>query len=103
MFHVSSLKRFHSDGTYQPPALPAVSGDDLEWTVDYISGTRDSPRRQYKVHWIGGGYGWHDAMLMHNCEEHIREYWRSRNQIPPEGAFPLSLDKLSDLLEGKQA
>ena len=103
VFHVSSLKKFHSDGSYQPPVMPEVSDDELQWTVDYISESRDTPRRQYKVHWVGGGYGWHDAMLMHDCDAHIREFWRSRAEPPPDDAFPLSVDELSKLLEGKQA
>ena len=103
VFHVSSLKRYHSDGTYQPPALPHVDEDGLQWTVDYISDSRDAPRRQYMVHWVGGGYGWHDAVLLHGCEPKIREYWASKNLTPPDGAFPPGLDKLADLLEGKQA
>ena len=103
MFHVSSLKKFHNDGTYQPPALPEVLGDDFEWTVDHISDTRDKPRRQYKVHWLGGGHAWQDAMLMHNCDAKIREFWCNRSQAPPDDAFPLGLDELSNLLEGRQA
>lgn len=55
------------------------------------------------VHCVMGGCGWHDDMLMHNCEDKIRAFWTGRGQTPPDDAYPLGLDELMHLLEGKQA
>ena len=102
VFHVSSLRKYHSDGPYQPPAIPEVEDSELFFEVDHISNTRGVPRRQYLVHWTGGGYGWHDAMLLCGCDHHIRKFSYSRNQDLAD-TFPLSTNKLAELLEGKQA
>lgn len=103
VFHVSSLRKYHGNGPYQPPEIPDVEDSEMFFEVDHISDSRGVPRRQYLVHWVGGGYGWHDAMLLAGCDHHIRDYWRSRSQEPPADAFPLPLERLADLLEGKQA
>ena len=57
VFHVSSLRKYHSDGPYQPPPIPEVEDSELLFEVDHISDTRDVPMRQYFVHWLGGGQG----------------------------------------------
>lgn len=103
VFHVSSLKKYHSDGTYQPPAVPPLQGDTIEWKVERISDTRSEPRRQYLVHWVGGGHGWLDVVRLLQCETLIREFWQKRQQTPPDDAFPMSHERVSNLLEGKQA
>ena len=103
VFHVSSPRKYHSDGPYQPPPFPEVEDSELFFEVGHISDTRVVPRRQYLVHWLGGGQGWHDAMLLTGCDQHIREFWRNRSQDPPKDAFPLPLTRLADLLEGRQA
>ena len=70
--HVSSLRKYHGDGPYQPPAIPKVEDSELFFEVDHISVTRGVPGCQYLVHWTSGGYGWHDAMLLHGFNHHIR-------------------------------
>ena len=102
--HVSSRRKYHGDGPYQPPTIPEVEDSELVFEVDHISDARGVPRRQYLVHLTGGGYGWHDAMLLHGCDQHIREFWCRRNRESPVHAFPLSLsDRLAELLEVKHA
>ena len=103
MFHVSSLRKYHSDGHNQPPPIPEVEDSELFFGIGHISDARDAPRRLYFVHWLGGGQGWHDAMFLTGCDLHIREFSRNRSQDPPKDAFPLPLTTLADLLEGKQA
>ena len=44
---------------------------ELLFEVGHISDNRGVRRRHHLVHWTGGGYGWHDAMLLHGCDYHI--------------------------------
>lgn len=37
VFHVASLKKYHSNGTYQPLVFRDVRRDDFELTVDHFS------------------------------------------------------------------
>jgi hypothetical protein len=54
VFPVSSLKRYHRSGTYQPPPPPEIIDDEPEWEVDWIAATRGTgSRRQFKVYWVG--------------------------------------------------
>lgn len=54
VFHVSSLKKYNGDGTYQRPPLNA-----LQDGVGAYESISDSKRingvLQYRVHWAGGG------------------------------------------------
>jgi hypothetical protein len=40
VFHVSSLKEYRSDGSYQPPVVPEIINGECEWLVEYISSKR---------------------------------------------------------------
>ena len=64
-------RQYHSDGPYQPPPIPEVEDSEWFFEVDHISDTRDVPRRLYFVHCLGGGQGWHDAILLSGCGQHV--------------------------------
>jgi hypothetical protein len=50
VFPVSSLKRYFSDGNYQPSPIPEIVDGELEYEVDFIASTRDEGKsRQYLV------------------------------------------------------
>jgi hypothetical protein len=54
VFPVSSLKRYFSEGNYQPPPIPELVDGELEYEVDVIASTRgEGKRRQYLVYWTG--------------------------------------------------
>jgi hypothetical protein len=104
VFHVSSLKKYHSNGTYQPPSLPEVAEEEVSFEVDHISETSgEGTHRRNLVHWLGGGQTCESACLLRGCDHHIADFWESQGQKPPKGAFPLSTAELADLLAGKQA
>jgi transposase InsO family protein len=103
VFHVSSLRVYHGDGTYQPPPMPPVEDGVLAFQGDYISDTRDSgARRQYRVHWLGGGDTWEFARKLHGGESMIAAFWTSRNEPVPEDGKPWSTELLTRVLEGEQ-
>lgn len=103
VFHVSSLRVYHGEGTYQPPRMPPVDNGVLAFQGDYISDTRNTgPRRQYRVHWLGGGDTWEYARRLHGGDPLIEAYWASCNEpVPPDGK-PWTTDQLARVLGGEQ-
>jgi hypothetical protein len=95
-FHVSALKKYHGDGTYQPPDLSRAAEE--EFTVDFISDTSVSKalrssgsagkNRKYLVHWLGGGQSWEPATRLQGSNEQIAAYWESVETEPPSDAYP---------------
>jgi Reverse transcriptase (RNA-dependent DNA polymerase)/RNase H-like domain found in reverse transcriptase/Integrase zinc binding domain/Aspartyl protease len=102
VFHVSSLRVYHGEGSYQPPRMPPVEDGVLAFQGDYISDTRGTgPRRQYRVHWLGGGDTWELARRLYGGEPLIDAYWASRNEtVPPDGK-PWSTDTMAQVLGGE--
>jgi hypothetical protein len=98
VFHVSALKKYHGDGTYQPPDLRRAAGE--EFTVDFISDTSVSKplrtsgsadrNRKYLVHWLGGGQSWEPVSRLEGATEQITTYWDSVDTEPPSDAYPSS-------------
>lgn len=82
---VSSLKRYHQDGNYQPPPLPDIIDGEEVYDVDWIADTRYSgARRQYKVYWLG----WPDDFTWENwkslqCPEKLKAFWAYRKEECP--------------------
>jgi hypothetical protein len=76
VFHVSSLRPYHTSGNYQPPSLPDCIEGELEWEVDYIGKCKGSGKRlKYLVHW--GGYpdsaaDWQPAANLCNAPDKVR-------------------------------
>lgn len=101
VFHVSSLKRYVAGETRQPPALSQVNAEEANWRVDYVSDTRGNrSRRQYLVHWMGGGATWEYASFMQPHERKISEYWESTGKpVPVDGI--VSDEQLVKMLEGE--
>lgn len=59
VFHVSSLKKYHSKGAAPPLILPHVSESETRWKIDCNTDTRHSgTHRQYLVQWLSGGTSW---------------------------------------------
>ena len=85
VFHVSALRPYHSDGNYQPPPLPELIDDELEYAVDWIEATRlDGRMRKYLVHWEGyADPTWEPIDCLTNCDDKLREFWRFRGQNVP--------------------
>ena len=82
VFHVSSLREYRHDGTYQPPQPALMVDQEPEWQVEYISSTRgEGARRQYKVHWLGGQVTWEPECNLTNCGETVTEFWETK-QLP---------------------
>ena len=77
VFPVSSLVPYHRSGNYQPPPLPDLIDGEIEYAVDWISGTRYSGvRRQYKVHWVGyTDFTWEQEANLTNCPDKVRAFW----------------------------
>ena len=100
VFHVSLLKRYHSDGRTQPPPPCLYIDDEPEWEVERILGHRLVQRgRKTKVEYLLTfiGYGpehnlWQDNV--ENCEQLVKDYWASKPEserlvvllIPPTRA-----------------
>lgn len=80
VFPVSSLKRYHRSGNYQPPPLPEVIEGELEYEVDWIASTRrEGKHRQYKVYWMGHtDPTWEPERLLTHCAEKVRAFWDSK-------------------------
>ena len=102
VFHVSSLKKYHSKGVVPPLILPQVSDNETGWQVDCITDTKSTPKgRKYFVHWLGGGESCEFAYRLVYADKQIASYWNTIGQRPPSDAF-VSLQELTQLLEGKQ-
>ena len=68
VFHVSSLREYKQSGAYQPPPVPDIIDNELEWEVQHISSTRrEGARRQYLVHWEGGDLTWEPERMLTHC------------------------------------
>jgi hypothetical protein len=103
VFHVSSLRVYHSEGPYQPPIIPPVDDGVLAFQGDYISDTRmNGARRQYRVHWLGGGETWEDAGTLYGGETLIAAFWDSQNAPVPANGNPFSTELLARVLGGEQ-
>ena len=84
VFHVSLLKHYHRDGRIDPPPLPELIDDELEWEVDKILDHRLVKRgRKNKVEYLIKflGYGpehnmWQDDMS--SCERVLLDYWNTK-------------------------
>ena len=82
VFHVSLLKPYLHDGTYQPP--PVLFEDEhLEYEVERILAHRDRHlksglKRDYLVQWKGFGpehNTWEPMSYLANASLMISEYW----------------------------
>jgi hypothetical protein len=96
VFHVSALKKYHGDGTYQPLDLRRPSEE--EFTVEFISDTSVSKalrssgsagkNRKCLVHWLLGGQSWEPVTRLHGSNDQIAAYWESVETEPPSDAYP---------------
>ena len=96
VFHVSALKKYHGDGTYQPPDLSRAAEEEFQ--VDFISDTSTSKplrssgpatiNRECLVHWLGGGRSWEHVSRLQDARDRIAAYWESVETEPPVDAFP---------------
>jgi hypothetical protein len=103
VFHVSSLRVYHGEGSYQPPKIPPVDNGVLAFQGDYISDTMETgSRRQYRVHWLDGGETWEFARKLYGGESMIEAYWASRNEPIPADGKPWSTELLARVLGGEQ-
>ena len=83
VFHVSLLKHFEKDGTYQPPPPTLFDDDHIEFTVERVLDHRDRPfrnksRREFLIKWEGYGpehNTWEPETNCHNCLELIDAYF----------------------------
>ena len=78
VFHVSSLKKYHVSGNYQPPPLPEFIDGELEYEVDWIESTRyEGSKRQYLVHWVGypGESTWEKESQLTHCPQKVKAFW----------------------------
>ena len=86
VFHVSSLKRYRSDGPYQPPPIPEFIDGELKYEVDWIEATRyEGKRRQYLIHWLGypGEETWEPESALTNCPQKVQEFWEFKGMDCP--------------------
>jgi hypothetical protein len=75
--HVSALKPYHSDGQYQPPALPQYLDGEIEYEVDWVASTCfEGMCRFYLVHWVGypSGQTWEPKPRLTNCAEKVQDF-----------------------------
>ena len=85
VLHVSRLRPFHDDGRVQPPPLPVLINNELEYEIDHIYAHRDvkvgknRTRREYLVRWKGYTIE-HDEYVpeanLGNAKGKIAEYWK---------------------------
>ena len=81
VFPVSSLKRYHRSGNYQPPPVPDVVDGEIEFLVDWIASTRyEGKRRQYKVYWVGYGddFTWEPESNLTHCPDKVAAFWEHK-------------------------
>ena len=104
VFHVSALRIYKGNGSYQPPQIPPVDSEsEVEFRADYVSDTKGTgSRRQYLVHWVGGGSTWELSVLLKGAEGAIRSYWESQGRAVPSDGLPWSTDQLASVLAGDQ-
>ena len=78
VFHVSSLREYKQSGAYQPPPVPDIIDNELEWEVQHISSTRgEGARRQYLVHWEGGDLTREPERMLTHCLALLKAFWDS--------------------------
>ena len=84
VFHVSLLKRYHSNGSQPPP--PFVYQDNMEeYAVERILAHRDirsgrSKKQEFLVKWVGypsENNTWEPAAGLKNCKAELQKYWSS--------------------------
>jgi hypothetical protein len=107
VFHVSALKKYHGDCTFQPPDLRHAAGE--QFTVDFISDTSVSKplrtsgsadrNRKYLVHWLGGGQSWEPVSRL---EELLSKLLHIGTRLTPSRHRTRILALLSWLLVDKQ-
>jgi len=86
VFHVSSLRAFHRDGSYKPPPPPDIVDGQMEWEVDWIESTRgEGKKRQYLVHWLGyqDEQTWEPENMLTHCPQKLREFWERKQILCP--------------------
>ncbi|DBA87893.1 TPA: hypothetical protein ACH3X1_016779 [Trebouxia sp. C0004] len=100
VFHVSLLKRYHSDGKTQPPPPCVYINEEPEWEVERILNHRLVQRGrktkvEYRLTFVGYGPEhnlWQDDV--ENCEQLVKDYWSGKPEserlvvllIPPTRA-----------------
>lgn len=85
VFHVALLKPYKPDGTVQPPPLPELIGDELEYEVEMVLNHRErrvanrrTPKREYLVKWKGYSTAhdsWEPESHLVNAQEAVQAYW----------------------------
>lgn len=98
VFHISLLKPYFSDGSYQP-LMPTVFDDEhLEYTVERMLDHRDRVYehkicKEYLVHWEGFGTE-HNTRepeaILNNRSDIVSQYWMHRSEKPTSLALPNS-------------
>ena len=85
VFHVSLLKRYHEDGTHQPPPVTILLEGEPEHEVDQILKHRQDGKRSksYLVRWTGYGPEmdtWEPEAGLRNCKDKVQAYWTEQRQ-----------------------
>eukprot|EP00882_Tetradesmus_deserticola_P001192 GHRQ01001290.1.p1 GENE.GHRQ01001290.1~~GHRQ01001290.1.p1 ORF type:complete len:1007 (-),score=112.72 GHRQ01001290.1:2410-5226(-) len=91
VFHVSLLKPYQPGGRVQPPPVPELIEDELEYEVEFVLAHRDvqvrrkrnrarTPvlRRQYLIKWRGydnSNNTWEPASNCANCQDKVDDYF----------------------------
>ena len=85
VFHVSQLRPYYSDGTYQPPPpVLYVEGEPL-WQVETLLDHQlRGKQHHYKVLWEGYDEPtWEPLKNLDQCEDAIKEYWEAKGHPVP--------------------
>jgi chromobox protein 5 len=91
VFHVALLKPYKLDGTVQPPPLPELIGDELEYELEMVLSHRErrvanrrTPKREYLVKWKGYSTAhdsWEPESHLVNAQEAVQAYWARRELV----------------------
>jgi len=87
VFHVSLVKPFLADGNYQPPPLPQLIDDELEYEVEVLLDHRLSGRNkrlEYLVKWAGYGHEhntWEPKANLVNCSDLLKEFTSTHDTL----------------------
>jgi transposase InsO family protein len=85
VFHVNLLKAYRSDGRVQPPPLPEIIDDELEYEVETVLlhrqiGRGKRARMEFLIKWLGYGVEhntWEPEAHLENAGEALQDYWDS--------------------------